>query len=246
MKKFLKNWFRGIKSRWLLILLACVVWTALAYLWRLGKNNIAYMAMYYLTGALLGVDSNNIIGGVIGKSILLIVVNGFLTSLFMHKGSLRVRLHYAKKSMTEGLKKLNDYVASFAAFQSKDSKVIVCGIGGAGISFIFNAFITGNAAFVNSFVNVALFAVCINQIQEKRGFLIACANVMLQKFGYKEVNNDSVIGMLDGIALGCLLAPLTYFIPVNGITYIIGSICLAMGMGGLLVAKKEGGQAHEN
>lgn len=244
MKGFMKNWIKAIKSRWLWILIACVVWTVLAYLWQLGKNNIFYLVLYYLTGSLLAVDTNNVIGGVIGKSILLLVVSSFLTSIFMHKGSLKVRLHYAKKSFIDGLKKVNDYVASFAAFQSKEGLVIFMGMLGVGISIIVNAFITGNATFVNSLVNLALFTVCIKQIQEKRGFLIACANVGLKKIGYAEINGEAVIGLLDGIAMGCLLAPLLYLVPVKGTAYIVGMTLFVTGMLFALLTKK-GGKANE-
>ncbi len=244
MKKFMKNWINTIRSRWFWILMACLMWTFLAYLWQLGKNNIFYLVLYYFTGALLAVDSNNVIGGVIGKSILLLVVSGFLSSIFMHKGSFKVRLHYAKKSFADGLKKINNYVASFAAFQSKEVLVIFMGMLGVGFSLIVNAFITGNATFINSLVNLALFTVCIKQIQEKRGFLIACANIGMKKLGYKEVNGDVVIGLLDGIAMGCLLAPLLYLVPIKGVPYIVGLTLLVTGSLCALLTKK-GGEKHE-
>ncbi len=244
MKVFLKNWLKAIKSRWLWILIACLVWTVLAYLWQLGRNNIFYLVLYYLTGSLLAVDTNNVIGGVIGKSILLLVVSSFFSSIFMHKGSIKVRVHYAKKSFVDGLKKVNAYVASFTAFQSKEVLVIFMGMLGVGGSLIVNAFVTGNATFINSLVNLALFVVCIKQIQEKRGFLIACANVGLKKIGYKEVNGDAVIGLLDGIALGCLLAPLLYLIPIKGTAYIVGLTLFVTGMLCALLTKK-GGEANE-
>ena len=241
MKKFFSNWIQGIKSRWQFILLACGVWTILAYFWQIGKTNAIYMGLYYLSGALLAVDTNNIVGGVIGKAVLLLIVNGFFTAILMHKGSWKVRLHYAKETMIAGLKKVDNYIASLSAFQSKGKDIIALGVLGAGLSVLVNTFLTGSATFVNSFVNVALFFVCLDQIQEKRGFLVACTNVGLKKAGYEEINGDAVIGLLDGVALGCLLAPITYLIPGAWASYVIGVVLLVAGVVLFFALKKKGG-----
>lgn len=49
MKKFFENWLQGIKSRWQFLLIACGVWTLLAYCWQVGKTNAIYMGLYYLS-----------------------------------------------------------------------------------------------------------------------------------------------------------------------------------------------------
>ena len=241
MKKFFESWIQGIKSRWQFLLITCGVWTILAYLWQIGKTNAIYMGLYYLSGSLLAVDTNNIIGGVIGKSVLLLILNGFVNTIFMHKGSWKVRLHYAKETMIAGLKKVNNYIASITAFQSKGKDIIALGVMGVGLSIVVNTFLTGSATLVNSFVNVALFFVCLNQLQEKRGFLIACINVALKKVGYDEINGDAVIGLLDGVALGCLLAPITYLIPGGWMSYVIGIVLFVAGVALLVTMKKKGG-----
>lgn len=229
MKVFLKKWFTAIKDKWVSMVVACGVWTLLAYLWQRGVHNGILVVMNYLTGSLLGLDGVNVIGGTIGRSILLVVVNSFFASIFMHKGDFKMRLYYAKKSMLAGLGKLNTYVSSFLVLRTKDIGVIAFGFIGIGLSLCVNTFITGNAEFINSFVNIALFMVCASQIQEKRGFLVACANVVLKKFGYQEVNGAWVIGLLSGITLGCLLAPVTYLLPMNGVSYVIGATLLFVG-----------------
>lgn len=230
MIKFFKNWFQGIKNKWQFILVMCIVWIVLAYLWQIGKTNTIFMVLYYVSGALLAVDTNNIVGGVIGKAILLLAINGVVSTIFMHKGSWRMRMHYAKEAFFAGLKKVNNYVASFSVFWKKENDILALGVTGVGLSIIINSFLTGSATFVNSFVNVALFFMCLDQLQEKRGFLVACGNAVLKKSGRNEINGDSVIGFLDGIALGCLLAPLTYLIPGAWTSYVIGGALLLAGL----------------
>ena len=82
---------------------------------------------------------------------------------------------------------------------------------------------------------------CLDQIQEKRGFLVACTNVVLKKIGYHEINGDAVIGLLDGVALGCLLAPITYLIPGAWASYVIGVVLLVAGVVAFVAGKKKGG-----
>lgn len=230
MKKYFKNMVIALKKQWLTMILVCALWTGLGHLWRIGVHNVILMVINYLTGALLSLDGKNVIGGTIGRGVLFLVLNSFITSFFLHKGSFSVRLHYAKKAFVGNLKKLNEYVDSFSVFATKDIRVIALALTGMGVSLIINTFITGNASFINSFVNIALFTIIIDQLQEKRGFIIACVNVWLQKNGYNEVNGELIIAFMSSLALGCLVAPVTYLLPVWGISYILGIVLTVLGL----------------
>lgn len=240
MKNFLKKWLLAMKDRWVTMVVACGVWMILGNLWMRGVHNVLLVILNYLTGSLLGLDGENVIGGAIGRGILLTVVNSFFASLLMHKGSMKIRMHYAKKSLTSAVQSYNDYIASMLSFKTKDVGVIICGLFGIGLSICVNTFVTGNGEFVNSFVNLALFAICVEQIHEKRGFLVACGNVVLKKFGYQEINGDWISGLLNGISLGCLVAPVTYLLPINGVSYVIGMTLLLVGVIVTIIGKMKG------
>lgn len=230
MSAFFKNIISALKKQWFLMLLASAVWTGLGYLWAIGVRNVGLLIINYLTGAVLSLEGGNIVGGTIGRGILFITLNSFLTSFILHKGSFPIRVHYAKKAFKSNIKKLNNYVDSFSVFATKDARVIALAMLGMGVSLIVNSFITGNASFINSFVNLALFAIIIDQIQEKRGFIIACVNAMLQKGGYREINGELIIAFMSSLALGCLVAPITYLIPVWGLAYMVGAVLTVLGL----------------
>ena len=242
MKKHIKQYVGILKSEWKSLVIACGIWTILGYLWQKGIQNAFLIVLHYLTGSLMGLEGNNVIGGAIGKAVLFVVVNGFLGSLLMHNGSFKLRLQYAKRALIGNITKVTDYTAAFSVFINRDSLIWILAISGMGLSVTVNTFITGKAVLINSFVNIALFVVCMNQIQEKRGFLIAYTNLLLQKCGYKEINGDRVIAFLDGIALGCLLAPLLYSIMVQWFVYSIGISVFVVGMTISFILMKKGGK----
>ena len=228
-KKVLKQWYT--------VVISCGIWSALLYLWSKGIQNGIFVALNYFTGALLSVDGENIVGGIFGRTIILMVINTFLASIFMHKGSMKKRIAVAAISFRSGLKNLNEYVKSFSLFATKQIDVIFAGIMGLGLALICNTFITGNGTFVNSFPCVALFFVLLKQSQAKTGFFLAVINLGARKLGYRDICGDSVVAFFSAFMSGCLLVPVLMFFSLNEHSYIVGAVLLVVGLLGLLLAR---------
>jgi len=228
-KKVLKQWYT--------VVISCGIWSLLLYLWSKGIQNGIFVVLNYFTGALLSVDGENIVGGIFGRTIILMVLNTFLASIFMHKGSIKKRLAVAAIGFRSGLKNLNEYVKSFSLFATKQVDVIFAGIMGLGAALICNAFITGNGTFMNSFPCVALFFVLLKQFQAKTGFFLAVINLGARKLGYRDICGDSVVAFFSAFMSGCLIVPILAFLSLSGYSYMVGGILLAIGLIGLLLAK---------
>jgi len=228
-KKVLKQWYT--------VVISCGIWSLLLYLWSKGIQNGIFVVLNYFTGALLSVDGENIVGGIFGRTIILMVLNTFLASIFMHKGSIKKRLAVAAIGFRSGLKNLNEYVKSFSLFATKQVDVIFAGIMGLGAALICNAFITGNGTFMNSFPCVALFFVLLKQFQAKTGFFLAVINLGARKLGYRDICGDSVVAFFSAFMSGCLIVPILAFLSLSGYSYMVGGILLAIGLAGLLFAK---------
>lgn len=230
-KKVLKQWYT--------VVISCGIWSVLLYLWSKGIQNGIFVALNYFTGALLSVDGENIVGGIFGRAIILMVLNTFLASIFMHKGSIKKRIAVAAIGFRSGLKNLNEYVKSFSLFATKQLDVIFAGIMGLGAALLCNTFITGNGTFMNSFPCVALFFVLLKQFQAKTGFFLAVINLGARKLGYRDICGDSVVAFFSAFMSGCLIVPILLFFALTDYSYIVGAVLLIVGFIGLLLFRRK-------
>lgn len=242
----MKKVFEGIKlgGQYLLqmfctIIVGCGIWTMLVLFWQKGLRGIGFMIMNYLSGALLSLDGNNIVGGILGRTIILLVLNTCLTSLFMHKGSLKKRLAFAKADFKKGFKNVNEYLKTFLLFKTKQADVFFSALFGVGMSIVVNAFISGNGEFINTFSCLALFILLVKQIGTKSGFFVALVNLGARKLGYKNICGDAASAFLFGATTGCLFIPVFAMFSMTHVAYFVGAGLGVIGIVGLLFAKKK-------
>lgn len=95
-KNGIKLWISKLKEMWITMVISCGVWTVLVFLWEKGVRGFLFSLLNFLTGALLSVDGQNVLGGVIGRTFILIVFNTFISSLLIHKGKFKTRFAFAK------------------------------------------------------------------------------------------------------------------------------------------------------
>lgn len=218
-KKGIQLWITKLKEMWLSLVISCGVWTILVFLWEKGVRGFLFTVLNFFTGALLSVDGENMLGGVIGRTLILMVFNTFISSLLIHKGKFKTRFAFAKEDFKSGLKNLSEYVESFSLFATKEKDVIFAGVLGVGLSIIWNAFITGNGALVNTFSCIALFILLLEQFDTKSGFFVAVVNLLARKLGYKNICGDAVLAFIEAFMAGCLLVPATR-VNAGGMEYI--------------------------
>lgn len=232
-----RNEGKKVLKQWYTVIISCGIWSLLLYLWSKGIQNGVFVVLNYFTGALLSIDGENIVGGVFGRTIILMVMNTFLASIFMHKGSMKKRIAVAAIGFQRGLKNLNEYVKSFSIFATKQLNVIFAGIMGIGLSLICNNFIMGNGTFINSFPCIALFFVLLKQFQAKTGFFLAVINLGARKLGYRDICGDGVVAFFSAFMSGCLIVPVLTFFSVNGYSYAVGAVLVVIGVIGVLIFK---------
>lgn len=236
-KRGIKVWATKLKEMWLSMVISCGVWTVLVYLWTKGVRGFLFGLLNFFTGALLSVDGENMLGGVIGRTLILMVFNTFISSLLIHKGPLKTRFAFAKADFKSGLQNLSEYVSSFSMFATKQKDIIFTGVLALGLSIIWNMFITGNGALVNTFSCVALFIILLEQFETKSGFFVAMVNLGARKLGYKNICGDAVLAFIEAFMAGCLLMPILAFFHLSDAAYIIGVIISVVGVAGLLWTK---------
>lgn len=237
LKSGIKLWISKLKEMWISIVISCGVWTILVYLWERGVRGFLFGVLNFFTGALLSVDGQNMLGGVIGRTLILMVFNTFLSSLLIHKGPLKTRFAFAKADFKKGLQNLSEYVSSFSLFATKDKEIIFVGVAGLGLSIIWNAFISGNGAIVNTFSCIALFILLLEQFETKSGFFVAVVNLGARKLGYKNICGDKVLAFIEAFMAGCLLMPVLAFFHLSDAAYVIGILMTIAGVVGLLWTK---------
>lgn len=236
-KSGMKLWVMKIKEMWLSMVISCGVWTILVYLWTKGVRGFLFSLLNFFTGALLSVDGENMLGGIIGRTLILMVFNTFISSLLIHKGPLKTRFAFAKADFKAGLQNLSEYVSSFSMFATKQKDIIFAGVIGLGLSIIWNAFITGNGALVNTFSCIALFIILLEQFETKSGFFVAVVNLGARKLGYRNICGDAVLAFIEAFMAGCLLMPILAFFRLSDAAYGIGIVVAIAGLVGLLWSK---------
>ena len=237
-KSGMKLWLVKLKEMWLSMVISCGVWTVLVYLWTKGVRGFLFGLLNFFTGALLSVDGENMLGGIIGRTLILMVFNTFISSLLIHKGPLNTRFAFAKADFKAGLQNLSEYVSSFSMFATKQKDIIFAGVIGLGLSIIWNAFITGNGALVNTFSCIALFIILLEQFETKSGFFVAVVNLGARKLGYKNICGDAVLAFIEAFMAGCLLMPIFAFLGLSDAAYAIGVIVAIVGVVGLFWSKE--------
>ena len=229
MKKLIEGLKRGIKktlAMWYMIIAMGGIWMLLGYLLKIGVQNAGVMIACYLTGACLPTQGITAVGGTIARVAVLAGFYSVLATLFMHKGPLKVKWYYVKKELKEAAIKYNSYVESLFSFRGKNISFFSLGFIGVGFSLIINTFLSGDGRFVNSFASIFVFSAIVGQIVEKRGFAVAVINSLLIKKNKVEINDESVVGNLNGLALGCLIAPFLLLVPVKYLGYYVGGVLM--------------------
>lgn len=237
-KNGIKLWISKLKEMWITMVISCGVWTVLVFLWEKGVRGFLFSLLNFLTGALLSVDGQNVLGGVIGRTFILIVFNTFISSLLIHKGKFKTRFAFAKADFKSGLENLSEYVSSFSLFATKQKDVIFAGVLGVGLSIIWNAFISGNGYLVNTFPCIALFIILLEQFETKSGFFVAVVNLVARKLGYENICGDAVLAFIEAFMAGCLLMPIFAFLGLSDAAYAIGVIVAIVGVVGLFWSKE--------
>lgn len=87
--KVISRFYRGITKNWQGTLIVAAIGLLIGWLKAFGIQAAFLIPLSYISGALAGIDDGSFWGGIIGKTIVMLFMNGFLTTLIIHKGKLR-------------------------------------------------------------------------------------------------------------------------------------------------------------
>jgi hypothetical protein len=202
----IKGWFvrffTALRKSLPLTLVMTGLWLVLGWLYSFGVHSALLFPLNFLTGALAGLDGGTLIGGTVGKAILLLLVNSFLRTLLTAKGGLLSRLWGALKTFVRALLRLIPHFTSLRQLFTGDRwRVAANGIG-FGMALIGYALLTGNGSLQNSFVCFLLFSASGSALVSQRGLLITPANRLLRLLGLRNVDRDLCNRLVGGNQLG--------------------------------------------
>lgn len=234
-KAWCKRFWGNLKSSLPVTAVMTALWLVLGWLRSFGVHSALLFPLNFLTGALAGLDGGSLIGGTLGKAVLLIIVNSFVRSLLLHRGSLGARMKQGLKSLGSSLvRKIPQYFNLRQLLTRDYWRLTLNGIG-FGSALIGYALLTGNGSLQNSFVCVLLFAEFGGALISQRGLIITACNRLLKYLGMPTVERDLVNRLVGGNALGYAAATAwaAYFDKTGAAVY-IGAVLL-LGCSVLLV-----------
>ena len=224
---FFWSLWQAIKRNSIPTAIMTVLWMILWWLRSSGIQWAFLWPLHFLTGALNGY-SGNVLGGTIGKTILLILFNSMVNSIFVgflaNSGNRKKRTKAFKDQMKDDVKsgikdtileKIPYYSKLKKALGTKSPQALGYGLLGVSSALFLYPFITGDGALVNSMVCLALSSSIGKQLLTQRGLFITLINRALSKKHLKTINRGYVDRAIAGFTLGMALA-----IPIAALMYV--------------------------
>lgn len=230
-KNWCKNFLKRLKESLPVTAVMVVLWLVLGWLRSFGIHSVVLAPLNFLTGALTGLDGGSVVGGTVGKAVLLIIVNNFVRTLINSRGKLWTRVKIGLISVWSSLlKKIPQYTNVRQLFTREYWRIGINGLG-IGMALIGYSFFTGNGRLQNSFVCVLLFAQFGGALVSKRGMIITAANKLLSVLGIPTVERDMVNRLVGGNALGYAAATAwAAYIGTVGYAVYIGAALIVVGI----------------
>lgn len=224
---FFWSLWQAIKRNSIPTAIMAVLWMILWWLKSSGIQWAILWPLHFLTGALNGY-SGNILGGTIGKTILLILFNSTVNSIFVgflaNSGNRKKRTQAFKSKMKSDVKsgvkntllgKIPYYSQLKKALGTKSPQALGYGLLGVSFALFIYPFITGDGALVNSMVCVALSSSIAKQLLTQRGLFITLINRALSKKHLKTINRGHIDRVIAGFTLGMALS-----VPIAALMYV--------------------------
>ena len=207
-----------------------VIWLVLGWLLTMGIHWIVLIPFNYLLGVNLGLNGENVIGGTIGKTIILIFFNGFILTFINHKGNFLSKLKASASHSFSCFTNIIPYVSNFLELDFKNKLVTYTNIIGVGFGLVFYGILTGDGSAINSFVMLIIFFQLMGEVVNNRGIITAIFNLFMSFFGKKCISRKPVDGVVNGATIGSLFGIILSFVcPNNLLGYIIGTPILIVG-----------------
>lgn len=238
-KSFFNKCKRVLKENVVITSVIGIMWLVLGWLKSYGVNSILLFPFNFISGALNGVDGGSVIGGIFGKTLILMTLNSLLRPMMFSSGNKQGRMAKGLKSFRESSISKIPHYKNINQFFTKENKKRSYNELGFGLAFLAYPFITGNGSFQNSGVCVLLAITLFKEMKKQRSLILIIVNSILMKKNKKVINKDNLNRIISGNALG--FACTVVFSIISGydvLSYSLGSIVIAIGFAEMYYAKK--------
>ena len=200
-----------------------VLWLVLGWVRSAGIQLVVLWPLYFLTGALNGL-SGSTLGGAVGKTLLLVMLNSFIKGVVVRsRGADGRRKNFWQQFKADASNALLARIPQFFNLKKlwKAGSLAAAGCGGLGLAaaILVYPFLTGDGSFVNSMVCVALCVSIFGQLARQWGLLIALLNLLLARRGGRTLDRQPLELFFTGTAVGMAASvaiSLTQSLPVAG------------------------------
>lgn len=208
---WIKYIFQLFKMNLIPTVIMAIFWMVLGWVRSVGIQWAILYPLNFLTGALNGLDGN-VIGGTMGKTLLLVMFNSMFRGILAKRGTFKERkTAFFKELKSEGIsailkKTIPQYNNLKMIFSKRTPEMFGCTIHGLALALFMYPFITGDGSLVNSMVCVALFFNIGRQLAKQRGFLISVTNMFLERKNRHVIDKDAVNRFFAGYTIGMAAA----------------------------------------
>lgn len=208
----LKDWLRDYLKKWPADALMAGLWLTLETAACMGFAPVLFYPLYYVTGALAGLTGGSILGGILGRGLILVFLRESIWMLCFSRVPMQQRWDYLKERLKNMLSGLIPYVKDIRGLLTRDIYMLAAEGFGLVLALLFSLFFSGDGSPVNSFVNLALFVYCTSVLQTHSGLLFEGWNALRRRAKLPDAGTNYFEGFLSAHAFGYILGSLLYAI----------------------------------
>ncbi|MGD9569084.1 MAG: hypothetical protein AB7V48_12385 [Sedimentibacter sp.] len=230
-KDFIIKFKKTLKENAIVTAVIGIMWLVLGWLKSYGINNIFLFPFNYVSGALIGVDGGSFVGGIIGKTLMLMILNSLIRPFLFSKGDKKERITKSiNQFKSSALSKIPQY-KNITQLLDKDHIKRSYNLVGFGLSFLLYPFITGNGSFQNSGVCVLVAIALFKELKKQRSLIVHVINYILKKYDKKQISKENMNRLISGNALGFACTVIFSLISgYNALSYVIGCVVIIVGI----------------
>ncbi len=210
---------------------SAAIWLVLQSAACMGFRSFFLRPFFFFTGALAGINGGTMIGGAIGRAVIFVFFEQIIWTLLFSKKPAKDRLKEAGRLLMKKLAHVIPYCKEIGELVTKDYLMLGIECIGAGTAVILSYVLSGNGAYLNSFVSVALFITVTEELQTHSGLIFhACKKLT------SILREDLTVNFLKAHALGYVLG---FLLKGRTVMLVSGGLFILAGIILIFLAKKK-------
>lgn len=233
--KIERDWFRNyLKKQLPSALVMAGLWLVLQISACLGWRHFLLSPLYFVSGALAGLEGGSVLGGVLGRTLLLLFLQEGIRTLFFSGLPFRRRLRETGRMAVDSVSGVVPYLRDLKDLIPESLRMFLWEGTGFFSAVLLSVFLSGDGSLQNSFINLLLFVKFADEMKNHSGILYSLYRRARRMSGKKEAEHDYFSGFAGAHALGYAAGPLLCLLPGRYWTVWLGSLGLALAAAGLL------------